>query len=93
MDIVPLLQAKCLPCHLPSGGGRKADFENYESAKKYAIAMLDRVMIAPGGRGFMPFKGEKLPETEIAFLKKWMDQGLLEKKEKLSCCTCNPSAY
>jgi len=34
-DIVPLLQAKCTPCHLPSKGGNKANFENYEGAKKY----------------------------------------------------------
>lgn len=77
VDIIPLLQAKCSPCHIPSKGGRKADFENYESAKRYAAEMLDRVMIAPGQRGFMPFKGEKLPETEIALIKKWIDQGLL----------------
>ena len=79
MDIAPLLQAKCTPCHLPSRGGRKANFETYESAKGYAAEMLDRVMIAPGQRGFMPQKNEKLPETEIALIKKWIDQGLLEK--------------
>lgn len=79
IDVAPLMQAKCAPCHIPSKGGRKADFENYESAKRYAAQMLDRVLIAPGQRGFMPFKNEKLPETEIALIKKWIDQGLLEK--------------
>jgi len=78
-DIVPLLQAKCTPCHLPSKGGNKANFENYEGAKKYGTAMLERVMLNPGDRGFMPFKHAKLPEAEIAIIKKWIDQGLTEK--------------
>ena len=79
VDILPLIQAKCTPCHLPSKGGFKANFENYESAKKYGAEMLDRVMIAPGQRGFMPFKHEKLTDTEIALIKKWVDGGLVEK--------------
>ena len=79
VDILPLIQSKCTPCHLPSKGGFKANFENYESAKKYGAEMLDRVMIAPGQRGFMPMKHDKLADTEIALIKKWIDQGLLEK--------------
>ena len=78
-DVLPLIQAKCTPCHLPSKGGFKANFENYESAKKYGAEMYDRVTIAPGQRGFMPFKHEKLADAEIALIKKWNDQGLLEK--------------
>jgi len=78
-DIVPLMQAKCTPCHLPSKGGRKADFENYEGAKKYGADMLARVMLNPGDRGFMPFKHDKLPAEEIAIIKNWVDGGMLEK--------------
>ena len=78
VDIVPLLQAKCTPCHLPSKGGKKADFENYAGAKKYGADMLRRVMLNPGDRGFMPFKHDKLPPEEIAIIKTWVDQGILE---------------
>lgn len=78
-DIQPLVYAKCANCHIASKGGNKGDFEKYESAKRYAAEMLDRVMIAKGQRGFMPRNGEKLPDTEIALIKKWIDQGLLEK--------------
>ncbi len=78
-DIVPLLQAKCTPCHLPTKGGRKADFENYAGAKKYGADMLARVLLNPGDRGFMPFKHDKLPAEEIAIIKNWVDQGMLEK--------------
>jgi hypothetical protein len=78
-DIVPLIQAKCAPCHLPSKGGFKANFENYEGAKKYGAAMLARVLLNPTDRGFMPFKHDKLPAEEIAIIKNWVDQGMLEK--------------
>ncbi len=78
-DINPLIQAKCSPCHLPSKGGFKANFENYEGAKKYGADMLTRVQLNPGDRGFMPFKHEKLSAEEIVVIKKWVDQGLLEK--------------
>ena len=77
-DIVPLLQAKCSPCHLTSKGGRKADFETYAGAKKYGADMLARVMLNPTDRGFMPFKHDKLPADEIAIIKNWVDQGMLE---------------
>jgi hypothetical protein len=78
-DMVPLIQAKCAPCHLPSKGGFKASFENYEGAKKYGVEMLARVQLNPGDRGFMPFKHEKLTAEEIVIIKKWIDQGMLEK--------------
>jgi len=41
--------------------------------------MLARVQLNPGERGFMPFKHEKLSAEEIVVIKKWVDQGLLEK--------------
>lgn len=78
-DIAPLMQSKCAPCHLPTKGGRKADFETYEGAKKYGADMLARVMLNPGDRGFMPFKHDKLPAEEIAIIKNWVDQGMQEK--------------
>lgn len=76
-DILPLVQSKCQPCH--GKGSNKGDFLSYESAKRYAAEMLDRVMIAPGGRGFMPKNHDKLADTEIALIKKWIEGGLLEK--------------
>ncbi|MFM6926267.1 MAG: c-type cytochrome [Ferruginibacter sp.] len=78
-DVIPLIQAKCSPCHLPSKGGRKASFENYEGAKKYSADILARIQLNPTDRGFMPFKNAKLSAEEIVIVKKWVDQGLLEK--------------
>jgi hypothetical protein len=78
-DITPLMQVKCSPCHLPSKGGRKANFENFEGAKKYSTDMLVRIQLNPGDRGFMPFKNPKLSAEEIVIFKKWIEQGMLEK--------------
>ena len=78
-DILPLLQAKCSPCHMPSKGGNKANFENYEGAKKYGDELLARVIKNPTDRGFMPKMNPKLSEDEIAVIRKWNEQGLLEK--------------
>ncbi len=77
-DVLPLIQARCTPCHLPTKGGNKASFENYVSASKYAVDMLDRVQKEKTVRGFMPFKGEKLSAEEITVFKKWVDGGVKE---------------
>lgn len=76
-DVLPLIQAKCSPCHLPTKGGFKADFENHESAKKFGAEMLVRVQLNPGEKGFMPFKNAKLSAEEIAVFKKWLNGGML----------------
>lgn len=79
MDVAPLIQAKCSPCHLPSRGGKKASFEDHASAIKYGADMVTRIQLNPGERGFMPFKNSKLSAEEIAVFKKWVDGGMLEK--------------
>ncbi|HMK05756.1 MAG TPA: hypothetical protein VK489_16255 [Ferruginibacter sp.] len=79
VEVQPLIQARCSPCHLPSKGGNKANFETYASAKNFGQDILVRVNLNPGQRGFMPFKHPKLTEQEIAVFKKWIDDGLLEK--------------
>lgn len=78
-DIAPLMQAKCGPCHLPSKGGNKDNFENYENAKAHGAEMLERVTKNPEERGFMPKMNPKLSEAEITVIRKWIDAGMLEK--------------
>lgn len=78
-DVLPLIQMKCSPCHLPSKGGNKANLEDYESAKKHAADMVKRIELDPGQRGFMPFKHDKLTADEITVIKKWVDGGAAEK--------------
>ncbi len=79
-DVMPLIQMKCAPCHLPSKGGFKANFENYASAQKFGAEMVSRIERNPGEKGFMPFKQtNKLAAEEIAVFKKWVSDGLVEK--------------
>jgi uncharacterized membrane protein len=78
-NVQALIQAKCSPCHTPSKGGNKANFENYENSKKWAAQMIAKIELMPGSRGFMPMKGAKLPDDEIAVFKNWLKDGLLEK--------------
>ncbi len=79
-DLMPMIQMKCAPCHLPSKGGNKANFEVYANVQKYGAEMVTRIERNPGERGFMPFKGTaKLSADEIAVFKKWVSDGMLEK--------------
>jgi len=77
-DVLPLLQARCTPCHFPSKGGNKANFETYATASKFGAAMLERIQKNPGERGFMPMRNPKLSEADITTIKKWVEGGLAE---------------
>ena len=79
-DVLPLIQMKCAPCHLPSKGGNKANFETFATAQKFGADIIARIEKNPGERGFMPFRGTaKLSPDEIGVFKKWIADGMLEK--------------
>lgn len=78
-EVLPLIQSKCSPCHLPSKGGNKTNFEDYETTKKHAADIVRRIQMEPGQRGFMPAKHDKLSADEIAVFKKWLDGNAAEK--------------
>ena len=77
-NIKSLIETKCSPCHIPSGGGRKAALDNYGAAKTYIDEIITRIKLNPADRGFMPFKHEKLSQEEIAVFVNWKDGGLKE---------------
>ncbi len=77
--VLPLIQLKCGPCHLRSKGGIKTNFENYKTAKKNGVAMLERIQLPSTKKKYMPTKNPRLSDEEIAVFKKWVDDGLLEK--------------
>jgi hypothetical protein len=77
-NVMPLIQAKCSPCHLPSKGGNKGSFETYASAKNFAADMVVRIKKNPGERGFMPFRQPKLSVEDIAVFEKWVSGGAPE---------------
>ncbi len=74
-----IITGKCAPCHLPSKGGKKESLESFDAVKKNITDIIARVEKNPTDRGFMPMRNPKLSDEEIATLKKWVADGLLEK--------------
>ncbi|MEZ5028459.1 MAG: hypothetical protein R2765_06690 [Ferruginibacter sp.] len=77
-DMLPLNKPIAV-CHLPSKGGNKTNFEDYETTKKHAADIVRRIQMEQTQRGFMPAKHDKLSADEIAVFKKWLDGNAAEK--------------
>lgn len=77
-DVKPIFVANCSSCHM-AAGYNTLKLDQYAQAKDKINAILDRVQRNPGTTGFMPNGGTKLSDEKIAILKKWLDDGLLEK--------------
>ena len=77
-DVKPILVTSCTPCHLAIGANSNK-WDEYSQAKGKINSILDRVQRTPGSAGFMP-KGPApaLTAAQIATLKKWVADGLLE---------------
>jgi cytochrome c553 len=75
-NIKPLLTTSCKPCHV--AGGPNPKWDNYATTKSEITNILDRVQRQPSASGFMPQGGSKLSADNIALLKKWVSDGLLE---------------
>lgn len=78
-NVLPLLEIKCAPCHMPAKGGKKLPLDSYESAKTNIDEIITRIERNPGEKGFMPFKKEKLSDSSILVFKQWKSDGLLQK--------------
>ena len=78
-NIKALVMDNCTPCHIPSKGGNKKPFDNYDSARSSIDDMIRRISLNPEDKGFMPFKHPKLSETTINVFKQWKEQGTPER--------------
>jgi len=76
-DVKPIFVGSCTPCHL-AGGANPNKWDEYAQAKAKISVILDRVQRAPGSAGFMPKVGNALTAAQIATLKQWVTDGLLE---------------
>lgn len=76
-DVKPIFLNSCTPCHL-AGGANPNKWDDYTQAKNKISVILDRVQRTPGSEGFMPKTGTALTATQIATLKQWVTDGLLE---------------
>ena len=79
-NIVPLLQANCVPCHFPEKNGRKKPLDNYADVSKLYDDAMRRVQLNPTEKGFMPDrKPAKISDSTFNVLKQWKVDGMLEK--------------
>lgn len=77
-DIKSIFVTRCTPCHL-AGGANPNKWDDYATAKAKVATILDRIQRTPGTTGFMPRNGTaQIPAEEIARIKQWMTDGLLE---------------
>lgn len=78
-DLSMVIMNNCAPCHIPSKGGFKKAYDNYDNVKTDIDEIIRRIKLLPAERGFMPFKkAASLPDSTIAKFTKWRDDGLLE---------------
>ncbi len=82
-DVSKITALNCVPCHLANSGAnfdaRKKHVDNYTIAKELSSFILDRIQRDPTAVGFMPRGKPKLSDADIAVIKRWIDDGLLEK--------------
>ena len=78
-NIQHLVTEKCSPCHIPSKGGNKLALDNFDAVKNNIDSVIARIELAPGQKGFMPFKKAKLSDSTINAFKQWKADGLAAK--------------
>ncbi len=77
-DIKAIMTTRCTPCHL-AGGIRPNKWDVFATAQSNVTAILDRIQRAPGTAGAMPRGATaQIPADEIAKIKQWVTDGLLE---------------
>jgi phosphoglycerol transferase MdoB-like AlkP superfamily enzyme len=82
-DVAPITKLNCVPCHLANSGAnfeaRKKHVDSYAITKEFASTILDRIQRDPTAQGFMPRGKPKLSDTDIATIKQWVADGMIEK--------------
>lgn len=77
-DIKSIFVTRCTPCHL-AGGTNPNKWEDFATAKAKVTTILDRIQRTPGTTGAMPRGATaQIPAEEIAKIKQWVTDGLLE---------------
>lgn len=75
-DVFPIVQENCLGCHSEPNPSNGYDFSQPKVFQ--TIAKTGKVYLAishADGATAMPFLGDKLPQTKIDLIKKWIDEG------------------
>ena len=76
-DVMPILQARCTPCHFPPDG-RKKPLNTYDAVKTNIADMIARVKLPHNDKGFMPWQGKKpaLSDSMINVMVEWQKQNM-----------------
>jgi len=90
-DVMPILAARCLECHVPGAKGEKASgfmMNTYESLMKGTkhgpvivpgnslVSVFNQVVEGRVDKSIaMPHGGAQIPAEEVMVLKAWVDQG------------------
>lgn len=69
-----IISDKCGPCHI-KGKGNKMPLDSFDMVKNNIEDIIRRIELAPGERGYMPFKRPKLADSTIAMIKTWKAEG------------------
>jgi hypothetical protein len=73
--LMPLIEGKCSPCHIPAKGGNKTAFDNVGNVRDNIDEIIRRVQLDPADPKFMPRKKTPLSKEEIDMFKTWKSEG------------------
>lgn len=78
-DVIPIMQARCTPCHFPPEG-RKQALNTYADVKANIAEIIARVKLPQSDNKFMPWKNKKpaLSDSLINVLVEWQKQNMPE---------------
>jgi hypothetical protein len=79
LDVLPVLQSTCYPCHNQSAASGGIILEGYNQTKAIATSgrLLGAISHAPGFSP-MPKDGAKLPSCDITKISRWIEAGMPE---------------
>ena len=88
-DVLPIMKEHCWDCHAGKKAKGSLDLENLEEMRDYQVgkfniirpgnpdesSFLEKMHLPESDRDFMPRKGKKLPEAQLAAIAKWIKEG------------------
>ena len=73
--LMPLIEGKCSPCHIPAKGGNKEALDNIGNVRANIDEIIRRIQLDPSDPKFMPRKKAPLSKEEIEMFKTWKSEG------------------
>ncbi len=94
-EVLPIMKAHCWDCHAGGNAKGSLNLEDLDEMRDYQVgkfniirpgnsaesSFLEKMHLPTSSRDFMPRKGEKLPDEELAIIAKWIDAGAIIDKE------------